>query len=268
MRKPTEPKLAPGLARLEPLLRWLNGDPLDVPPAEVHHRLRAFVASFDGTEDAGFVAVYAGGERPSRPSFLPSSTPLHASPLRARTSEPDGTAPPGEDEEHALWELHLYLVDILRKGFAPEAGYPEPIGPAVQEFPSLRFGIRGSHRARPPKLSRATLGERRAYTAPGAYTLVVDGLLFDLVAYLVQHVLTARGMTALARCPAPTAGNWDQRCGRFLVVGTRGRPREFCSEACRVRNHAKGVRDSELEEQRRKEERGRRDRARQRREKE
>ena len=68
--------------------------------------------------------------------------------------------------------------------------------------------------------------------------LLVDGAIGDLVPFLVMHLLTGPGMVTVSRCRAPAPRNWSERCGRFLVWSGQGRPREFCSGACRVRHHA------------------------------
>ena len=87
--------------------------------------------------------------------------------------------------------------------------------------------------------------EKRQYLSPGAYMLLVDGDIQDIVPYLVLHLLTGPNMVTLARCPAPEPGNWSERCGRFIVQPRRGRPRVFCSLACRVREHAKQLKEEE-----------------------
>lgn len=86
--------------------------------------------------------------------------------------------------------------------------------------PSLRFGI-------------------RPHTKRGASVLFVEGgRLRDLVPFLVLHLLTT-GQTVVARCDAPAPGAWSERCGRFYVWIGKGRPREFCSDACRARHFDK-----------------------------
>lgn len=71
----------------------------------------------------------------------------------------------------------------------------------------------------------------------GSYRRLVAGELDDLVTDALIQTLTETG-TVVLRCKAPAPGNWSERCGRFIVAGGRGRPRKYCSGACRVRHHA------------------------------
>lgn len=196
---------APG--RLGLLLPWLNGD--RVGALELKVRLIGFVGSFDGSAAAGFVDVRL--ER-----------------LVARLDEPK-PEPAGTLVEQ-LETLRLILLAVLQADDMAE----------VRSFPSLRFGVR---RVRPPaKRSKLKPRERQAYQDAGAAVLRVEGSLMDLVPFLLMHLLTAPDMMTVARCPAPQAGHWRDQCGRWFVqqVTGPGRPRDYCSDNCRVRaNYAK-----------------------------
>lgn len=219
MRKPLT---APD--RLDLLLDWLNGEPLSV--AAVRRQLDSFLESFDGSVSAGHLRVHAG-------------------------TAGQGIYEIEDVSSETLDAMRERLIDLLRRGFPPnivvkhgkfvtDQQWGESF-PNIQPFPSLRFGV--LRLPRPVlKLSRASSDERRTYRAPGAYTLLVEGELADLVPFLVAHLLTASGMAVVARCPAPAPSNWDERCRHFLVRTTGGHPREFCSEACRVRSYAERVR--------------------------
>ncbi len=190
--------------RLRPLLSWVNGDRNG---QDLRFQLINFLNSFDGSAAAGFVDVSLNR-------------------LVARLDEPQ-PQPAG-----TLAEQFETLRLILRKVLQADA---EP-----RSFPSLRFGVR---RVRAPA-KRSTLRphEHRAYQAAGAAVLRVEGGLTDLVPFLVGHLLTAPGMMTVARCPAPRAGHRREPCGRWFVqqVTGPGRPRDYCSDACRVRaNDAK-----------------------------
>jgi hypothetical protein len=87
--------------------------------------------------------------------------------------------------------------------------------------PSLRFGI-----------------------WPNSSELLVDGDLHDLVPFLVLHLLTSR-QVVVARCAAPFRGDWARHCGRLYVWKGRGRPKMFCSDACKTRHHDKVKYDRE-----------------------
>ena len=229
LRKPLTPR-----QRLASLLTWLNGD---LSPADVRRQLKDFLDSFDGSVEAGHLRVHG--------------------------------ATPGEsyDEIHAITSdaldaLRERLVDLLRRGFTPDIADPRwgEVFPDVQSSPSLRVGVLRLSPLSPGKLSHASKSERRGYMAPGAYTLLVGGKLCDLVPFLVAHLLTAPGMAAVARCPAPAPrrpgrpsadSHWDKRCGHFVIRTTgRGRPTEFCSAACRIRMHAERQEEEELRQKR------------------
>jgi hypothetical protein len=109
--------------------------------------------------------------------------------------------------------------------------------PVMHSFPSLRFGTRRVRQ--PAKRSQLRTARARAeYDDAGAIVLRVDGRVPDLVPFLLQSLLRAPGMMTIARCPAPQVGHWNERCGRwFLQAAVVGRPKEFCSDKCRVRAH-------------------------------
>ena len=83
--------------------------------------------------------------------------------------------------------------------------------------PSLRFGVR-----------------------PGAEPeLHVDARrVRDLVAFLLLHLLTL-GEVTVGVCDAPTERKWKRRCNQVFVQNGHGRPRRFCSDACRRRHFDK-----------------------------
>jgi hypothetical protein len=191
-------------ARLRPLLSWVNGDPVSA--LQVRFGLLGFVGSFDGSAAAGFVDV---------------SLARQVARLDEPHPEPTGTL------AEQLETLRLTLRDVLQADAE------------ARSFPSLRFSVR---RVRPPaKRSKLKPRERQAYQDAGAAVLRVEGSLMDLVPFLLMHLLTAPDMMTVARCPAPQAGHWRDRCGRWFVQATgRGRPREYCTDPCRVRaNYAK-----------------------------
>jgi hypothetical protein len=218
--------------RLALLVPWLNGELRSV--AAVHGRLTSFLESFDGTADAGYVRLYSGEEEPWRPAWIDTDrTLLHRQP--PVIDEPGWTQEDAAECE--LDALRMSLLDLLRRGFPLEVGQEQPVGTWLTDLPSLRFGIRSAERP-VAKLTAVKAKVRAAYLAPGAYTLVVDGALRDLVPFLVAHLLTAPRMVALMRCPAPAPRNWSERCGRFFIrARRRGRPPDYCSTACRVRNY-------------------------------
>lgn len=191
--------------RLRLLLSWVNGDPVSA--VQVRIGLLGFVGSFDGSAAAGFVDVSLARQV-------------------ARLDEPR-PAPTGTLAEQ-LETLRLMLREVLQADAE------------ARSFPSLRFGVR---RVRPPaKRSKLSPRERQAYQDAGAAVLRVEGGLMDLVPFLLIHLLTAPDMMTVARCPAPQAGHWRNQCGRWFVqdAGRAGRPRDYCSDACRVRaNYAK-----------------------------
>jgi hypothetical protein len=222
----------------------------------VRRALRQFIDSFDGSSCAGHVLqIYDGKREDDGQSLLANSRFAQGSNSDAVTGEREAT-------ESELFDLHSTLLDILRRGFPDEQGYPKPSSWQAN-FDTLWFGARSAHRHQPRKLHphisileqtsmskaqkqaerryvAASKRERQSVLSPGAYVLVVNGALRDLVPYLLLQLLTAPGMALVTRCPAPAPHNWDQRCGRFLVGTTeRGRPRVFCSGACRVRTFAK-----------------------------
>lgn len=73
---------------------------------------------------------------------------------------------------------------------------------------------------------------------PNKSDLLVDGELHDLVPFLVLHLITSH-QVEIARCEAPFPKKWERHCGRFYVWLGRGRPKMFCSDACKTRHHDK-----------------------------
>jgi hypothetical protein len=69
--------------------------------------------------------------------------------------------------------------------------------------------------------------------------LEVGGEVFDVVEYQLLRLLTGPDPFVLGRCPAPAAGAAPRQCGKWLLRSgpRRGRPKEYCSDACRVRKH-------------------------------
>jgi hypothetical protein len=209
---------------LNALLPWVRGKA--VSRAMVHQQLWAFVASFDGSAHAGHVQVYGGEREPWLPSYVTRAGVQHAAPAS------------DTDDVDELELLRLKLDDLLRRGFAhptesvKHSNSETPLGHWVSDLPSLRFGVRGEPRA-PVKVSRLGAKARRARLAPGAYVLLVDGKLPDLVLFLTAHLLAvAPGMVAVTRCEAPLAGDWRERCGQFFIQTGVGRPRRYCSDSC------------------------------------
>lgn len=222
--------------RLELLLPWLNlsrhvGEWGVMPPGLVRRRLKAFLRAFDGSQDAGYIRqVYEGKREAGGLSFF-------------RDHEEEWPEQSEREEwiEGELFKLRSDLVDMLSVGFpGPRRTKNRWWDP--EEFESLWFGVaRGRGAA---KVSIMKAKERQDYFASGAYVLLVDGALRDLVRFLVGVLLTQPGMVMIKRCPAPMPNNWKQQCDRFLL-GTqgRGRPRMFCSDACRVRASEKAKSD-------------------------
>ena len=60
----------------------------------------------------------------------------------------------------------------------------------------------------------------------------------DLVAFLLLHLLTL-GEGKVGVCDAPTERKWKRRCNQVFVQNGHGRPRRFCSDACRRRHFDK-----------------------------
>jgi len=208
-------------AALGRLLPWLGGDRL--PDRELRRRLGALVRAFDGSPAAGGLRAYAAAGE--------------AELLGSRGTWPAGYEPIAPVGARALARLRERVLALVRKGFPYEEGQPPPRGERLEAFPSLRLGVR---RVAPeaPRLSRAA--RRRYRTQTGAYEVWVDGALRDVVPYLVLRVLAGPGAASLARCPAPARGRPEdgRRCGRLFLLPATGRPRQFCSNACKVRAHA------------------------------
>jgi hypothetical protein len=154
---------------------------------------------------AGFVSSFDGS---AAAGFVDARERFVA---RLDEPQPEPTGTLAEQYE----TLRLILREVLQADAAPRS------------FPSLRFGV---HRVRPPtKRSKLKPRERQAYQDAGAAVLRVEGSLMDLVPFLLMHLLMAPDMMTVARCPAPQAGRW------FVQVAGRGRPRDYCTDACRVR---------------------------------
>jgi hypothetical protein len=200
--------------RLQTLLPWVNGDSSDA-----REPLAAFLKSFDGSASSGHLrALYEAGQDELQTGAV------------------------------SLDALRRDVEEVLMSGFPPEPGYSYVWGSRTRSLPSLRFGVWLNPHAR--KLPAKARHWWR--TEPGAFIRTVDGKLRDLAPYLVMHLMTMRGMVTLARCPAPAAGDWMKRCGRFLVSGATGRPRTFCRDACKVRADSKKRRDLEQSVMRKK----------------
>ncbi|MGE4084650.1 MAG: hypothetical protein AB7H93_16735 [Vicinamibacterales bacterium] len=199
------------------ILDWINDDirPFEPPDHTQDRRLLlAFVRSFDGSAEAGYLEAVAVDVEPT-PDFI-SATRL-----------PTFTDPVEDD---AMSALHGIVVELLRAGFPPMDRWDSRIEDFEVPVSSLRFRVRSAGRTwkKAKAMGRA---ERRAYEAPGAYGWCVDGALTDLVPYLVMEVLRGPGALKLMRCPARRAGN-EGRCGRFFIKTGR---REYCSDKCKVR---------------------------------
>jgi hypothetical protein len=56
---------------------------------------------------------------------------------------------------------------------------------------------------------------------------------------VLRRMSALRVTVVVERCPAPAAGDWNRRCGNWLVTrgGGRGRRSTYCSPACRIRVH-------------------------------
>lgn len=125
-------------------------------------------------------------------------------------------------------QLRRELRHILDLAEHVDLGYPWHSQSALK-FTVLR------QRDRPDRMPKAA-AERQAVEGSGAFRLQVHGPLPDIVLYAFVQTLLEPGMVQLARCMAPAPGDWSETCGRYLVTGKRpGRPRIYCSRACRVR---------------------------------
>lgn len=241
-RLPRVRELDTASSRLHLLLDWINGVESEPSPTQVRLMLTRFVKSFDGSESVGFVRAYRGEREPWVPAFLFEESRTKSRGATYETRRRDADDPSGE---HELWTLRLVLRELLSRGFAasPHASdddsltqlHAQPFTPWVQAVPSLRFGVAGGHR-KPLATNRQSLkpADIRAYEAPGAFQLLVDGALGDLVPFLVSHLLTLPRMVLLRRCPAPKLKPLDsERCGNFLVSITGpGRPQIVCHPRC------------------------------------
>lgn len=188
--------------RLETLLPWINGD--DLPLTEVRAALRRFLFQ-DGVETTDRV-VTGGGVR----FELADMTAQQAGKLRQEV----GSA-----------------LDALASDFRPRPSLPDGYGYALR---SLRLDVYRLARPRPAKLTPES--RRRLLLSPGC-VLRVDGTLRDVLLFQVLRLMTAPGVLALDRCPAPAIGAPAKPCDRWFVAvgGGRGPTRRFCRYACRVR---------------------------------
>jgi hypothetical protein len=188
--------------------------------------LADFLATFDGSADAGHVEVVDDPE----PAGVDASTP-----------------PSDED----LDDLEVRLRVLIEQGFDGPAGgatvrfkggeFTTQPAPVFLPATSLRFAVRNVGRQKPAKRGSVVAGgvtALRSYRAAGAYVLQVMGPTLELVPYLVAHLLTAPNMASVKRCER-------RGCVHFVITATarRGRPQRFCSAACREWNR-------ELEHQR------------------
>jgi hypothetical protein len=220
------------LTRLTELLKWPNGDfdewtftrrspsvddsrsvkkkrltpqepdALSINRVAIRKLLDAFVRSFDGSPDAGFVVAEAD----------------------------DRAGQIGDDELDALGVLLHTIVmcglDPTLQGRIGLDGFPTP---------SLRFTVLGAGRQeskwRPTKngnlMRVGGAAAKSAYRAPGAYVLKAMGTTADLVPFLVAHLLTQRDMVAIRRCKR-------RLCDRFVVINQtkRGHRPEYCEPLC------------------------------------
>jgi len=137
--------------------------------------------AFDGSKEAGFIKqIYTGSREAAGLSFF-------------REVEEEWPEHSGQQEwiEDELFKLRHDLVDILNTGFANNTRrknrWWDP-----EEFGSMWFGVEGGRRT--GKRSAMTARERRDYAASGAYVLLADGKLRDLVRLLRGRLLTHPGM--------------------------------------------------------------------------
>jgi hypothetical protein len=193
--------------RLETLLPWLNEERWDATEeatARLKTRLSRFLASFDGSEDAGHVRYVPPEDMAT----------LRGRPAWVRASRAAWEGTEGIDDYEVL---HTVLRDLLGRGFPKY----EPIFPdiPVQFFVQLTSGL-----------------ERRGKGQAGSYVWRVSGDPLELVPWLVMHLLTLPGAIQLKRCPAPAPHSRGE-CGAFFVKKRTGRTGTFCTNTCRQRNH-------------------------------
>lgn len=190
--------------RLELLLPWINDERYPQSAREwreeLPERLARFVASFNGSAEAGYV----------RATVAPSDRPPWLQ---------EGTENIDQDEV-----LHTVLADILRRGFPNNKGTLDYVD-GLLPIHDLRFGV--ERRAAPSS-------KRKDRQQAGAYVQVVAGERMYLVSWLVMHLLTLPGALDLRKCDAPRPYS-TERCGHYFVAGGRGRPQQFCSRTCQQR---------------------------------
>lgn len=199
--------------RLDLLLGLVNDEDPELRAGYWRGQLSRFVGSFDGSESAGFVRATVGpGEQ------LPS---------HLRTPEVEGDT----GDETVLPLLRMVLGDVLQRGFT---NAESEIGLTAQtSIGTIRFGI---ERPAPVPVRPRGRERRRLAGRGGTYILCVAGNEFEVVLWLVMHLLTQPGAIVLARCDAPRPNSLE-RCGRFFIAGGRGRPRDFCTPTCRQRKY-------------------------------
>lgn len=221
---PTSLKPLTAPARLRLLLPWLNGkldenvwgpnptyghpvygagegpEDFAVKPdyPAIRLALKDFVASFDGSASAAHVVA-----------------------------EPSDAVEALTDDD--IGDLEAALNILLEQGFG------ENPFDADMAFPAslLRFAVRNTGRQKPAKRGSVIDGgvdALRAYRAPGAYVLRVQGPTMELVPFLLGHLLLAPSMVAVKRCEG-------LGCSHFVTeTGEPGPPQRFCSTTCREWN--------------------------------
>lgn len=216
------PRPTAALDQIALLLPWLNRDQLTL--SATRDRLEAFLALFDkATPTHGYVRALGGAGR-----------------VELRRSG-----------AYELEQLRERLRTVLRRSFPDERHHPSKLrDEQLYLQPSrLVFGAIRQSRPTPGKASsRAGQWERQRHFAAGAFVQLVDGRLGDLLVYFVLRLLTEPGMATLAQCPAPADDDEKRPCGRFLLATGRGRPKMYCTAACRVRNQTKLLRDLRREQ--------------------
>lgn len=161
-----------------------------MPPGRVRRKLKAFLRSFDGSKEAGYIKqLYTGKREPEGLSFF--------SEIEADWPEPSEREGWIEDE---LVKLRHDLAEMFDAGFRNKRSV-ENRWWSPEEFESLWFGVGAGRKTE--KVSAMRAAERRDYLASGAYVLLVDGALRDLVRFLFGFLLTQPGMVIIKHCPAP-----------------------------------------------------------------
>jgi len=236
----TKPLSAPD--RLKLLLPWINGD--EKAATVIRQQLLRFLRSFDGTAGAGFIQVvpHLGERELTEVKGEWRGKHVHVAPTLG---------------EHELEQLRAGVVHVLQNGLPPPRAPGGGASPSVirgrwqdlitvgghlppderWQSVTLRFRVR---RPEEVKLSTLSPSERRAYAAPGFFTMLLDGQVSDLLPLLVAlHLMMTRHMVRLYRCEAPLPHDRSQRCGKFNVNSGLGAPARHClgltGAACRQR---------------------------------